>query len=86
VNEMIERVAKAMMAEYYDKMPYTSESWDGLARAAIAVMREPTDAMLDAGEDSTYEPSSDRPYIGHFALKFAWYTMIDKALEDESPS
>jgi hypothetical protein len=78
---MIEHVAQAILVR--------DMSWNqavDCARAAIAAMREPTNSMLDAGEEKTWDPSSDRPYIGHFDLKFAWYAMIDKALEDELPS
>jgi hypothetical protein len=73
---MVERVAKAIEAS-------DQETYGNIARAAIAAMREPTEAMLEVGEDATWEPSSDRPYIGYYSLKFAWDAMIDEALAEK---
>lgn len=50
------------------------------ARAAIEAMREPTDAMVEGGIEKTWEPSSDRPYIGFYDMKAAWQAAIDAAL------
>jgi hypothetical protein len=83
MNEMIEIVAKAIEDYCWKYEPHTPINANGIARAAIAVMREPTEAMLDAGEEKTLEPDSDRLYIGYYPLKFAWEAMIDRALVDE---
>ena len=72
MSEMVERVAKALAREY-DRDPETDNVGLGtqlstaMARAAIAAMREPTEAMLYAGwqEDSSI-----------------WRAMIDAALKD----
>ncbi len=71
MGEMIDRVAKAI----YDAMDIA----DGLnmtaaetyASAAIAAMRQPTDAMVNAGRDM-YPPDQDCIPV--------WETMIDEAL------
>ena len=66
------------------------ESFRGVARAAIAAMREPTGAMYMAGgivapsahlADKDYKPYGTRT-IGDMAAKAAWEKMIDAALEE----
>lgn len=82
MNEMVERVAKALSANLEEGFPrFTQQSWDQLsmpakavaitrARVAIEAMRNPTDNMLDAtgGECRKWAPG-------------AWQAMIDEALK-----
>jgi hypothetical protein len=71
MDEMVEQVARAMAASE-PKLAY----WDdkrSMARAAIAAMRDPSEAMLDA----TKALSSSRAYVGD-----VWRAMIDAALRD----
>lgn len=49
-----------------------AEETRDLARVAIAAMREPTEAMVDAGE-------ADQP--GHLVASLTWTSMIDEALK-----
>lgn len=57
---------------------YGKEHWRGLARAAIAAMRDPTEAMLDQGWAAFSPPL---PQIGgQYAM---WTAMIDAALGGE---
>lgn len=68
-NEMVERVAKAI----YDNsgMTYSNQQYyQGLAKAAIAAMREPTEEMVNAYNNQ--EPLS----------REAYRAMIDAALKE----
>lgn len=72
MSEMVERVALAMQEKAegpthgnFGERPH--ESYVKLARAAIAAMREPTEAMLERGDHGT---SAD-----------GWAAMIDEALK-----
>lgn len=79
MSEMVERVARAIAER--DRNPADDDEWDQLkpwvqdafredARAAIAAMREPTDAMIS-------EAMAERDCY------YSIYTaMIDAALED----
>ncbi len=67
MNEMVERVAREIEAEFAEMEPNDVHRWRRLARAAIAAMREPTFEMCVAGG-----PAS--PAI--------WCDMIDEALRD----
>jgi hypothetical protein len=72
---MIERVARALFDESCLDISYDSlheaerEYWSRLATAAIAVMREPTEAMVRAGDRA--ECRDD-----------IWPEMIDAALKE----
>lgn len=79
MTTMVERVAKAIMPEAFifgeearAKQPIAFER----ARAAIEAMRDPTEAMIDAGADGSGEGST-RVALG------AWADMIEEALKDE---
>lgn len=83
MNEMIERVARALFEEEWDDKssdPWESaeederEAWRKSARAAIEAMREPTAAMEDAMEGVT-------EYGGHISPSNAWHAAIDAALK-----
>lgn len=68
---MIEKVARAM-CEADNGAGYDAR-WDfyiPMAKAAIHAMRDPTEAMLDAGHSQT-------DFAGD-----AWQSMIDAALEE----
>jgi len=76
-NEMIERVAQAILAKVPLGYGMTIAESDEYARAAIEAMREPTEAMVDAfvwyGHGKT---------IGDVA-RIGWQSMIDAALSPE---
>ena len=69
-SEMVERVAK-VLERMTDSPPATYEE---LACAAIAAMREPTEAMCDAGAND--RPGRQQSYAD------VWRAMIDAALKD----
>lgn len=74
---MLKRVAAGIYAA--DR---TSVDWPyKMARAAIAAMREPTEAMVIAGEDVIFD--EDREYEGSELSKLptAFRAMIDEALK-----
>jgi hypothetical protein len=100
MTNMIERVARAMAeADGWPSLEIARRTLGGenscdfdlCARAAIAAMREPTDAMYMAGgivspsahlADKDYKPYGTRT-IGDMAAKAAWVKMIDAALEEK---
>ena len=49
MNEMVERVARAMQSSKAWPVVFQAGSAQELARAAIAAMREPTEVMVTAG-------------------------------------
>lgn len=67
-NEIIERVAKAIYENVGELYLMGDEEWKQAACAAIAAMREPTDAMIIAGRLDDAEQ---------------WQIMIDAALKSE---
>lgn len=68
--EMVERVAKAMRDSLGVDWPYTGHEFlMDVAHAAITAMRNPTQAMLDAGPVKPYMDAD------------VWASMIDAALE-----
>jgi hypothetical protein len=84
--DMIERVARALFAVEWDSK--SSDPWEGAyadereawlqsARAAIEAMRDPTDAMKDAGDLPTYQWVDD-------VASNVWGRMIDAALSEGS--
>ena len=75
---MIELVARALTAQMNSGYAAPNE----LARAAIAAMREPTDAMVTAGTNSAlkYEPDEQQ---GYTCILWEWQAMIDAALEEK---
>lgn len=54
----------------------SENGWIQAARAAIAAMREPTDAMWDAGSDVYADPYED------WTETDIWRSMIDEALKE----
>jgi hypothetical protein len=84
-ESMIEAVARAI-AHHAGVDPdrersgaFQWQAYVGIARAAIAAMREPTDAMVDAGAaerfDSRYESEENH-------AKHVWDAMIDAILNE----
>jgi len=69
MSEMINRVAIALKAKAFAIVDTKQVSWQELARTAIEALREPTEAMLNAGP---LEPYMDRD---------VWADMIDEALK-----
>jgi hypothetical protein len=65
-----------MPAPYNETSPNNRYLYLKLARAAIAAMREPTEAMLKAGT-LAYETPGKGFLIG------AWQAMIDAAMKDD---
>jgi len=78
MGEMVDRVARAIYEEGLVRarmVDHTHEAVLAVARAAIAAMREPTEAMLEcAGSAEDY---ADRDNI----FAHAWRAMIDAAQE-----
>ena len=81
MSEMVERVAADLWREARCPGDFASGNVNGqqrfreLARAAITAMREPTDAMVDAGDNAGYG-ECDVGCNSH------WPAMIDAALAD----
>lgn len=77
MSEMVERVAAAIddkLEECHVVLNFSQAQ--SIARAAIAAMREPTQAMIEAGAISgAAEP------IEHSNFADAWRNMIDTALK-----
>jgi hypothetical protein len=72
-NEMIERVAKAMFDKFCPGIRYVDNDkvwYEEAAQCAIEAMKEPTEAMLDAGA-----------YDLDMTLKQQWKLMIEAALK-----
>lgn len=89
---MVERVARAIWEEWWTPPPKLSwdEAADGnkrvgrlIARAAIAAMREPTDAMKEAGL-KVIMASWDYGGMDQDTEIDAWQVMIDAALEERT--
>lgn len=85
IPEMVERVARAISAERWNRpeqFDMESDAWRDahrdMARAAIAAMREQTEAMTSAAD-----AEANRYYGNAHELLFpdhAWRIMIDAAL------
>jgi hypothetical protein len=95
MNEMVERVARKLsestpVSDYEDVPPaevfsrprylFLAEHYRALARAAIAAMREPTEAMVVAGN---YSDLSGLGYVPdpYKEADVMWRDMIDAALK-----
>lgn len=89
MNEMVERVARAILRTQHEKYGAEGEELDSAvneywpqfverARAAIAAMREPTEPMIRTGDNHTNCGGS----CGNKAGRAAWYSMIDAALKE----
>jgi len=81
MSEMVERVAKAMaclwLPEEVARRKEVARQLEPIARAAIAAMREPTEAMVKAARNPIVRPM---PHITEI-VRAEWKAMIDAALE-----
>jgi len=87
-SEMVQAVAKAIGRQISGgevslglRHDGSENGWIQAARAAIAAMREPTEAMAVAGEDAVLS----RPASQKHAAATVWQAMIDEALKDGKP-
>jgi hypothetical protein len=74
MSEMVERATAAAIEVIIEAGGTIDFRVQPAIRAAIAAMREPTDRMLDIGEDE---------YVETDLLKSAWQAMIDAALTEQ---
>ncbi len=91
-TEMIERVARALYEDQCVKHPdsigaktkfYNDGIYHGAARIALAAMREPTEAMLEAeAAQDTGSKAKISGYLDYFSADEVWKAMIDAALGD----
>ncbi|MGY2995426.1 hypothetical protein [Mesorhizobium sp. URHB0026] len=90
MNEMIERVARAICKE--SGQPWEASTVDyreiciGFARAAIEAMREPTEQMTKAAcvEADKHGYYHTRGYFDVEEAEYSWRAMIDAALSPAS--
>lgn len=76
MTSMVELVARAINKELTGSEENVNDFRRRLARAAIEAMREPTEAMIDAGENTGINL-----WI-QFEAVIAWQAMIDAALAE----
>lgn len=79
---MVERVARAVMEANGENECLPMQDYLAMARAAITAMREPTRAMLEDGERTTFEWVAEVSDWQLQNIKEGWQAMIDKALEE----
>ena len=77
---MIERVAAAIGKSIWGGEVVPQGGRGKAARAAIAAMREPTKAMLDAGWEAPPDVGLDGPLSE--SMRSSWCAMIDAALSE----
>ncbi len=76
---MVERVARVFHPNAWDgDAPHLREWSLGIARQAIAAMREPNSEMLQAGFPHI-QPSPAHVY----SIEAAWRAMVDAAIKEE---
>lgn len=88
MDEMIERVARAIMGDLGDRSGVLDgiddetleEMGASIARAAIKEMRKPTEAMVAAAVKAVEDDLGIRWGIGEPECKTIWQAMIDAAL------
>lgn len=92
MSEMLERVARAIALAALDPETraavnpdkwFVAESYYDLARAAIEVMREPTDAMKSAPYDAEIDFGPGGTGDIEANPLNVWQAMIDAALKQE---
>lgn len=84
MNEMIERVARALFvdgggtaAEWNRTNP---NSWHQIAKVAIAAIREPNDALLEAGCHAHPEDNYHSGTTLIDIIRAEWVAMVDAAI------
>lgn len=92
MSEMVKKVAQALADEIaspkyaaLDSVPGKDTALDltkGLARAAIAAMRDPTKAMEEAADDLDDWGCPSDPGAGNASALAHWTAMIDEALKE----
>lgn len=87
MSEMVERVAVALAksngGDFFDPKFYTEEQrnvWRTKARDGISAMREPTTAMLAAGDCEIFEDRAAPTDWQLRAVRSGWRAMVDAAL------
>ena len=102
MTTMVERVARALCVAGHipegcgwtddEKREFADEhwrAWEKEARAAIQAMREPTDAMIEAGAIATKDVSRDdqgrrvTTYLAIDRISAAYRSQIDAALAEQ---
>ena len=78
MNDMVERVAKAMADAATDVDEYAS---DAMVRAGIAAMREPTKEMTDAACRVRVSGADLYDFCAYDCAPTVWQAMIDEALK-----
>jgi hypothetical protein len=76
LNKMIDRVASAISALDTN---IVANDYEAMARAVIAAMREPTEAMIDAAPDEAVGWSE----IARRHAADYWRAMVDAALAED---
>ena len=91
MTEMVKRVARAHYEAYFEGvLGCCEQAWDEVDEprrgqfmgAAIAAMREPTQAMVNAGADEV-GPKDERYETEWLAARDGWREMIDAALQED---
>lgn len=83
MSEMIERVARAIVRRRMGasaSMDDRWKDWTGEAEAAIAAMREPTEAMLGTVEDPG-DFADGNGALSSSAARSIWQIMVEEALK-----
>ncbi len=73
MSQMVERVARAIAGMPEDQP--LDDRWRRKARAGIAAMREPTEAMMESGMNTGQAP------LCHGEIENLWHVLIDEALQ-----
>ena len=79
MSEMVDRVAKAIALQSHAESPCLED----LARRAIEAMREPTEAMVCAGDEQIIVALNDHGGVRRdpTPAQGTWVSMIDEALK-----
>ena len=90
MNEMVERVAKAVIQRRMERLGFgftgkPTENELDEARAAIAAMREPTQVMIAEIENAAEERFQAAPSFQRFYGDYLWRAGIDAALAEKEP-
>lgn len=79
----LERIARSMCAKAVELDMDDGQSWLVLARIALESIREPSYAMLDAGDIPGCGVGTKARDDAIMEVKFIWQDMIDAALDDD---
>lgn len=83
MNEMVERVGRAVLKAIEHVSDLDDSMIEDIGRAAIAAMREPTEAMQIAGQkvNNLDEVTGHFEYLSREEMTDAWQAMIDETLK-----